>query len=430
MDRHTHLKKTALFILFACAIMAVFASKTPVYGKNEKPGLTIPLYRQLNECKFSMEKIPVPTGGLKFNRDNASWSLESGHIQLMEPTPDGRITGLIFEGQGRFRMTIPNWVEREQFKRYTAKKDCKEVDDFFDKLIIRTPGAVLEQLPQLRQDLKYEKNKFAEHRHKHWIKSVGVDINARVTAGLLNPGDEFLWVEMDTRKFNKLTYVFDKYRREEIKLLKFKHRLNFKEIWLSLDRDSDRDKSGFPGINRRSRFDMIALDIEADLTDAKSNLYFTEIKAAGFKTKLTVTPKEKGLRMMELSLPKARINKVLNSEGKELPFIRKQAHKDILNKERDRFTESFWVLLDKTYKKDEAFEIVVDYKLDLENYTEGDSWYPTTPDNPYKKYMIRFTAKHPAKLDIIAVGERLEETKTGKIKISTWNSRTPLEMYG
>ncbi len=75
-------------------------------------------YEQLGKWEFSGTPIPLPEGGVRLQRDSAEWYFESGTVRPMRPTSDGSVTGLVFEGQGRFRMEVPDPVEVNQFPRF------------------------------------------------------------------------------------------------------------------------------------------------------------------------------------------------------------------------------------------------------------------------------------------------------------------------
>ena len=420
-------------------------SPTPSEIEEDMP--TIPVYNLLTQLRFSQKPIPVPAGGITIQRENASWLLQKGFVRLMEPTPDGKVTGLIFKGRGHFLMSIPDVVEQEHLKRCSGKNVFDELDTSFNLLIIRTPEPFLKELVTIPQNATYTLNPLALRRHDQWLKKGREDVNARVTAGLMNPGDEFLRAEMDTQTFGTITYVFDKYLLEEIQIRKLKQKNNFPEIWVSLDRASDRDKSGRPGSNQRFRFHMTGLDIDADLSKMKleslspsvyidggwtrANLppwwWVRDAENAFFKVKVSFTPKEEGMRMVELRLPAAEISSVSDNKGTPLPFIRRKVD----NKDSyDPYAYSFWVLLDKPCTLNEIREIVVAYRLELLNFAEGGIWYPGFPDSQGDKYMFRLTAKQRAGYDIRAVGKCLEKTTSGKYTISRWSSQEPVDLYG
>ncbi len=66
--------------------------------------------------RYSAEPLAVPATGIAFQIDTARWTLRSGRVWLQEPTADGRVAGLVFEGSGRFEMQLPDPVELRQLR--------------------------------------------------------------------------------------------------------------------------------------------------------------------------------------------------------------------------------------------------------------------------------------------------------------------------
>ena len=52
-----------------------------------------------------------PGGRITIARDTATSTLQSGTVRHMEPLADGTVTSIVFEGQGRFVMNIPDRYE-------------------------------------------------------------------------------------------------------------------------------------------------------------------------------------------------------------------------------------------------------------------------------------------------------------------------------
>jgi len=112
-------------LLFLVTGLLLYAAPVADEKKENKP--TIPVYNQLSKLRFSQQPIPVPAKGITLRWENASWFLEKGFLHLMEPTPGGRVTGLIFKGKGHFLMSIPDVVEREHLVRCTGKNIFDEI---------------------------------------------------------------------------------------------------------------------------------------------------------------------------------------------------------------------------------------------------------------------------------------------------------------
>src|ERR1700736_1870516 len=105
--------------------------------------LSVPVeadYQRLQRWQYSAQPIAL-THPIIFTRDTATWTLQSGSVRLAEPMSDGRITGLVFEGQGRFTMTIPDPIELAQARRFTQRSDLRSIDQPFTEMVFRTSDA-------------------------------------------------------------------------------------------------------------------------------------------------------------------------------------------------------------------------------------------------------------------------------------------------
>lgn len=426
--------RSGFIVLVAMGVYLTFLIIPLSASNTNSPGM-MEVYEQLSEWEFSQKPVPVPGGGIKIVRENASWLLERGQIWLMRPSPGGRITGLVFEGQGRFRMSIPHWVEKEHLRRCSGKKKYNELDESFGKLLVRTPEPVLDRLFNLSGSETFRKNSLAADRHKVWNNRAKEDVDARVTAGLFNSGDQYLMVEMKTETFGWLAYSFDKHEAEEIQLRKFRRQFEFTEVWVSLDRESDRDEKGRPTSTTRERIDIVHQDIEADLTRIKLSLreywQLRSKETAGFRTESTFRILENDTRVVRLALnPGARVREVLDGDGNLLPFIRKGIKDFTLSKKDKLFHDALWVQLDRPCKQGETKKIIVYYDLDIRNFVSGGFWYPTLTDDFNDRHTVRLTARMSPRLQIRAAGKRVKESVSGKTKISEWHSRQPVPIYG
>jgi hypothetical protein len=394
----------------------------------------IGVYEQMRAHLFSSQPIMVPAEGITITRENATWVLESGTLRLMKPTDDGKITGLVFEGQGRFKMTIPHWVELEQIRRCSGNKNIQHVDEPIVKLVLRTPEPFLNDLITVPANTQYSPNSLVEDRHKIWLKLGQEDVDARVTAGLLNPGDEYLRVAMKTGGFGWITYLFDKYLIEEIQLRKYRRKYEFMETWVSLDRKSQRLASGAPSAVNDDLIDITHQEIEADLTRVKLTFGGWSSANAGFKSWITFKPLQDKVGMVEFIMrANSHVIAVRNKAGDPLKFIRQKVKNNVLSNKDDLYTPSFWVKLDKPAAKDSVIEIAVIYEMPIRDYVSGGTWYPGMMDhmtNFNDRHTVRLTARMKPGLEIRAAGKQVREDKMGAHKINVWESDGEVDIYG
>ena len=90
--------------------------------------------------------MAVPDGGLRWTIDTATWELSTGQIWLQEPTSSGKITGLVFEGRGRFRMGVPDSIELAQLRQFVEEPELEQIDYEFTHLVLRFAGQTQQPL--------------------------------------------------------------------------------------------------------------------------------------------------------------------------------------------------------------------------------------------------------------------------------------------
>lgn len=397
--------------------------------------LVIPEYELLKLQKFSEQPVPVPADGIQFKRDVASWRLEQGKIYLMQPTEKGIVTGMVFEGKGRFKMTIPDWVEQEQLQRCSGKKGIKEIDDTFSKMIFRTSDNSIKELINAPSGLSYSKKSMAKKRKEYWLEYAEKDIDARVTAGLYNPGDQYVWVEMKTKTFGWIAFVFDKFKQEEILIQKIEKKYRTMDTWISLDRESDRGKDGRPNSDYRNPLDVKHLDIKANITATSPNKLMSwgrqdkNVDSFSSTVCFVSTVEGKGHRVLTFQLKtKAQVVSVTNEKGHLLPFIRSKTTRTRGTRKRQLYDESLRILLNEPLTPGKIRKITVGYDLRFSNHVSGNSWYPVQEDFN-DTYTVRLAARLFYKTDIIAVGKKLEEKFSGNIKESVWEIGMPTKIY-
>src|SRR4051812_10651474 len=125
-------RRLSLLILLLLSLTRPSLAETPDTAKAD--------YDLLQRWRFRSEPIAVPAGGIRWSDEGGSWVLESGRIWLEEPTSSGVVTGLVFEGKGRFQMAVPDPIELAQLRRFTQKPELASIDEPFSSLVLRTAG--------------------------------------------------------------------------------------------------------------------------------------------------------------------------------------------------------------------------------------------------------------------------------------------------
>ncbi len=401
----------------------VFCLTAAVHSAAAEPVLDD--YRRLTEWRFLSQPIPVPEGGLGWDNGTASWRLESGRIWLQEPIAGGVVTGLVFEGRGRFRMTVPDPFELAQLRRFSAREDLAAIDEGFSRLVLRAaPGLPFDL--EVPKGAAFAPHKLARERHDHWLTDRFHDVDARVLAALHTPGDRCLLADMDTASFGWLSYEQDAARQEEIHLETFKHAAGFLESWLSLA--EERDARGRPQAGWRPAFDVRHVDITADLTRPGRDSFET---AAELRATVHFTPAQPGARALRFWLdPMAEVSSVTDEEGRALPFLRHHVGSRSAVLDKRLYDRSLVVFLPEPLTEGER-RLTFNYRMDLVNYAQGRAWYPEAASEGVgllDRHTARLELTVPKKNALRAMGERLEEREDGKLVTSVWVVEEPVKM--
>src|SRR5882724_8210846 len=165
-----------IFVFLALSIPAMAAD--PAHAKTD--------YEQLQKWQFSLAPITL-TQPVTFVRDVATITLTSGGVHLMQPVSSGRVTGLVFEGDGHFTMGVPDRIEVAQLRRF-SRKDITSVDQKFTQLVLRTSDDAIDKAFPSAAKEPFSKTLIAENRQNHWLIDLDNDVDAEVVAAMLNPG--------------------------------------------------------------------------------------------------------------------------------------------------------------------------------------------------------------------------------------------------
>ncbi|MGH9420757.1 MAG: M1 family metallopeptidase, partial [Thermoanaerobaculia bacterium] len=386
-------------------------------------------YDRLQKWQFSTLPVAI-TQPVTITRDTATITLTSGNVHLMQPVSSGRVTGLVFEGDGHFTMTIPDRIEVAQLKRF-SKKDISSVDQKFTQLVLRMSDDTIDKLFPTGAKEPFAKNSVAENRHNHWLIDLGHDLDAGVVAAMLNPGALRMSAAMKTADFDWLTLDYDSTRREEIQLIHWKGNT---EIWISLDRAEDRNANGGPGEGDVRPATISNLDVKADLSKGKWNSRRVgETEQAMLNGHYTleekITANVDGLVALPLELdPTAKELTATDDKGQPLAILRDHTGARSSGIGNEIYSYVFTLIFSSPLKAGESRAVTFHYDLETANYAFGNTWYPSVPE-AFDKTTARLELKVGKHNEVRAMGKRVSETESPDgSKVSLWVVERPAKM--
>src|SRR5258707_1344329 len=95
------------------------------------------------------------------------WQFTAAPVTLTQPVSSGRVTGLVFEGDGHFTLAVPDRIEVAQLRRF-SRKDITSVDQKFTQLVLRTSDDAIDKAFPGAAKEPFSKNSIAENRQNHW----------------------------------------------------------------------------------------------------------------------------------------------------------------------------------------------------------------------------------------------------------------------
>jgi len=244
-------------------------------------------------------------------------------VRPLEPLADGFAPGFVFEGQGRFIMEIPDAFEVEQLRRFAARGDLGKIDQPFTRLVLRSTSDLPGVVAPAPAGASYQAVPLLKDRNEEWLRYAGFDPDARLVAGHLTPGDDYLLVDVETADLGWLSFEFEPWDQEEVHLIKLQHLNDWPETWVSLDRASERDGQGKPTSVRKAGIDITFATIDVDVSKHQGSRFDPDDESTRdwtvYAANVAFLPQREGARAVRLSLdPSARVTRVATGEGVEL----------------------------------------------------------------------------------------------------------------
>ena len=384
-------------LLAVCLAALPLSAATPDQWKAD--------YELLQKWQYG---APIPlTKPVTITRDTAVFTLKSGTVALAAPTASGRVTGLVFEGDGRFNMTVPDKYELAQLRRFADAPLLTQIDQPMTQLVLRVSDDTIDKLFPDAAKGPFSSNGIADKRQNHWLIDLGRDVDARIVTGMANAGAAQWTAGIKTGAYDWLTYDYNSARTEEIELIRYTQ--GFPEQWLSLDRAEDRAADGRPGSRDGHLAKLDHIDVKADLTKLslqdRSGRTGQRALLGHYTIAETLTPLAAGTVALPLELH-GMAQKVTAKDEKGQPLVILRDHIGGRGFQHDRRLNdpTLTLLFPEPLKSGEARKITFDYDLESANYAGGNSWYPTVPE--------AFDA-HTAKLELM-VGKRNQIRSMGR----------------
>jgi hypothetical protein len=407
------------------ALAAFALSALPLFALDSKDARAE--YERLQKWQFSQ---PVTLSApVTITRDTATWTLTSGTVRTMEPASDGFVSGFVFEGQGTFRMAIPDRYEVAQLRRFAKRPELEVLEQPFTQLVLRTSDpAVVRLVPA--GAAPYAPHPPASKRHEAWLVDTFEDIDARIVAALLNRGDVQFTADMKTADFDWLVYHDDSAAAEEISVVRID--AHGAEVWVSLDKAADRAQDGRPAF-AALRASLDHIDVKADLTKNGRETVGTNWQRmlnGKYVVEATFTGLADETNALRLGLmPSAKNVKAFDAPtGAELTVFRDHIGKRTINLDNRYYDDEFVLVLGAPLRKGEKQKVRFEYELETANYAPGRMWYPSIPDSYEQKHTARLELTVRKRNELRSMGRLEKRTENADTETSIWIVDRPVKM--
>lgn len=313
---HNRVSRVFAFLLISQA--------APVFSQSRAfDSAAISIYKEVRALAFSPENI-ADVKDLTLTKDNTTFQFQQGRFYFSRPIA-GKITGLVFLGEGLFEFTPPDKIERYQVRRFLEKDSLHEkFSAAYLRFTDNTADTLLAKLNVRSSVVPKEIAKLHESISKDFLEDLGFNFASRVTSDLLNEPKEryFLAVlqNVDATVIlpNYFIYNFDPQDREEISVYQFYPHRALKPFYTI---------SSFPRLAGRVEKDSLAaISREKDLINIdhyKLNVALEKNGKVQVAAEIGFVPRRDSLRFADFDLfRELKIDSVKAGEGTPLDFIR------------------------------------------------------------------------------------------------------------
>jgi hypothetical protein len=411
------MKITRLLLQFF-VLLAVTSLPSIVIAQENSAADGKSLYDQIKSVSLSGNAVSVK--GFVLERDRAQMTF-NGTFYFALPVR-GRILTAVFVGNGQFTATVPpSEFERDNVKRLLGA-DVVESD--FKTAVLRVSDDSLKAVPQTEastESADAQIQNMAKDVEARILKQTGANLSARIAVSIINqeePG--FFFASFDGGKRGRFNFVLDAQNRipvanfdlnggEKGIIFSYNSSNDENEVWMAFYGLEDYKRGMVTYSDVNDQIDIKSYDMNLDLREHKKYLrLLTRVESETRAGKLRAVSFSIGENLgvfdswrlkKQMRLQQARLSVT------EVPFV------------QEDWEGGFTIFLPAESsigeKLDFNFVLQGDFMYDAE--TVPDCHYPRSNETWYPRhgYLDRSTFnlafRHPKKLRIASVGERLSE---------------------
>ena len=407
-------------------LFCLFASLLSPSISAQRATNTNTAYQQLRGLLPGGEVITVKDFTL--HRDAAEFTFRTGRFAFFGEV-NGKITGVVFRGDGHLHIAPPVASERHNLMLLTKSENY---DEDFDQAVLRFTDGTAAEIHKAAtgkdaSDPAYTRAAMELQTFARDRDHLGMNLDLRLLEDVMSPAPSaFFLAAIHSQKNPREFFVLDPHgvtwmAPEEVALLNWKS--TYEEMDYPLAFHLATEYSSHTASGSEYNLPIRSLHEDLDVT----------IEKRGFLTSLAtvkIEAEQDGVSVVPMDLyPTLRVSNVATETGESLDWVQEKKDDD----------PEFGVVLAKPLKKGEAVTLKVTYGGKDVVMNEGNgNYYPVARDNwfpnagqglgAYATYTMKFHI--PKNLQLIATGTKIDETTDGKIKTSNWKTDVPLPVVG
>ena len=408
--------RTALHVLVCSFLITLLASASAAAQEASKEK---DLYNQLKA--FSLTGGVMEVKGVTLKRGRAQITLD-GTVYLSQPV-DGRATGAVFIGEGKFVAEPPN----NEFDKANVKRllGTHIIESDFKTAVFRFTDDTALQFGELSVSgaANDRAQKLARDADERTLHDTGANLAARLAISILNaekPG--FFFATFDGGKRGRFSMLLDYQNR--IPVANFRINAGEKgliwsydsaeydaEVWMAFYSDDDYAHNTVEYSDTNDQIDITHYRMEIDLRQHKSRV--------GLNAHIEAIPNRPNVRAIAFSVGENLSEFENHRLTKQMRVISVRRGEVELPAVQENWEGGFTVFLPAALKANEKLELDMrlegDFMQDAPCGSLVECFYPrsTTSWYPRHGYLDRatmdLTFRHPKKLLVASVGARVSE---------------------
>ncbi len=386
----------------------------------------------LPQPTFDSQKVAV-VENVTLERDLAKLDLVSGTLALGPPV-HGRVLQAAFRGRGVLRFAPTQPSERQQLQLSSGAVALEA--EFSEAILIFSDNTVEELSAEMRfqpGDASGLQQLYRE-RSDRW-RSFGLSWDPRMLKAALDSNPErqsFFVAELKTDKHGWLTFILDAADPEQVELQEFDSARYSVNIWAKFPAGGQKAAEAFqePLAHQPYQLDSYVLDVTIEGN--------TQLEA---QADVTLSLRRSGQRVLLFALdPNLRVREVSTAAGQPLDFFQPEDPKDA-----PFFGDYLVVVAPEAFPQGPNVlrfryggKRVVRKEGAGTFFCQSFGWYPTYGAGRYSlttnefagRSNFDFTLRVPKKYEAVATGEKVEDRKEDKYRVTRWKSTIPLAVVG